>query len=451
MIFNNNDKAQAVMFIGNEGVVKELLFPEFEAVLDGFVPMEEWGGRTANAVYLEVNSDFCATAAVFFTVGFEDNGAVERSWNLPLMDLARTAAKGPDMGAGPIHLVCASQCPVALFKDYMWDPDFKSSSSQLAQIKKALKRNKMGIHFKPAESGSLASDFGDLKPETAEKMQQLSKKMGEQYQKELRDHVAQLLKDQRLQMSAMATEKDKAVNDVRLEYIKKIEAIQSQLTQKSAALEDAQKRNEELKDTIDGQVQKIEGLREYFEKKLERAQVSDEELADSMQQHSDATVEAKVTAAVKEVNDLLKMKEVELLYRQEHEEAMRKELDQLRLENSELVENGGDHVLETLSRKGVNFVTYQPGAGHITIPLSQISLFMDGPAAFTAGYCGVSEKHYNAWLKHYQAPICMASGMDGELCGANVERVTNPAEFIDGESNYCTQHNQLNQVEAVKN
>ncbi len=448
MALTENDKSQAVMFIGKEGVVKELLYPEFQAVLDGFVPMEEWANRTAKAVYLEFNSEFCVTAAVFFTLSFEPDGMVERSWNLPLLDLARTSAKGPDMGAGPIHLVCASQCPVALFKDFMWDPDLKPQSSHLIQIKKSLKRNKMGIHFKPVDQST--QGFGELPADVAKKMQQLSKSMGEQYQKELRDQVAQMIKDQRLQTATMSSEKEKAVNAVRLEFIKKIEALQQQLETRSQELLDAKKRNSELKETIEGQVQKIEGLREYFEKKLERTQAGDEAQARAAQQFSEEEVSSKVEEAVRETKELLKMKEVELIYHTEHEEALQVELELLREEKQELLENGGDHLLEKLSRKGVNFVTYQPGAGHITIPLSQISLFLDSPVVFTADYCGVSEKHYSAWLQHYQAPVCMAETANGELCGANLDRVASPTEFVDGESNFCLSHNQLKNAGAVE-
>lgn len=449
MIYNHNDRAQAIVFIGNEGVIKELLFAEFEAILDGFVPLEEWSGRTAKAVYLELNSQFCPTAAVFFTLSFDSRGAVDRSWNLPLMDLARTAAKGPDLGAGPIHLVCASQAPVALFKDYLWDPDLKSGTGHLAQIKKALQRNKLALQFRAPTKGVDFNDIaGDVSGDVSKKLQQLSQKLGENYQKELRDHVAQLLQDQRLQMTALTAEKDKAVNDVRLDYLKKIEGLQAQLEQRGAQLHEVHQRNAELKDTIDAQAQKIEGLREYFEKKLERAQgqATDEAVLDAIRKQSTAQAQARSASALREADELMKMKDMELSFRKEHEESLQRELDILRHENQELLANGGDHVLEKLSRKGVNFVTYQPGAGHITIPLTQLPLFMDNPRAFTADYCGVSEKHYAAWLQHFQAPICQAHGAGGELCGENVERITNPIEFVDGESNYCAQHNQVHAV-----
>lgn len=447
MIYNERDTAQAVMFLGRNGVVKELLFPEFQSILDGFVPLEDWSERTAKAVYLELNNVFCATAAVFFTLSFDKRGAVERLWNLPLLDLARTSARGPDMGAGPIRLVCQSQCPVALFKDFLWNPDLKPSGSHLVQIKKALKRNKLNLVFKAEPNNPNSANGGGL---SSAQMREMSQRMGESYQKELRDQVAQLLKDQRLQIATMSADKDQAVNEVRLEYLKKFELLQNQLEIKTHLLEETLQQNDDLNRMVAGQVQKIEGLREYFERKLERGQGADSARLDAVRRESELEAQAKIELAMREAQEHIRMKDAELIFRREHEEALEKQLKALRDESQQLIEKGGDFVLEALSRKGVNFVTYQPGAGHITIPLTQIPLFMESPIAFTAGYCGVSEKHYALWLKHYQTPVCQAVVGKNQLCGADLERISNPVEFVDGESNYCHEHNRLKSLRAVK-
>ena len=429
MFLSERDKAQAVLFFGKEGIVRELLYNEFEALLDGFVPLEEWSGRTVKAAYVEINSKFCVTAAVFFTVSFDDSGAVEASWNIPLMDLARTSTTGPDMGAGPIHIACASKCPVAFYKKWLWDPE----AAHLKLMDKPIKRNRMGIHFKKEESDTLPGQGGG----------NVSISLGVDYQKELKAQMDQLLKEQRSQLSNLVSDKDNAVKEVRLEYAAKLESLQQILQDKDAQLHEAEKRNEELKQTIDGQVQKIEGLREYFEHKLERAQGNEQEVIDSLKTHYEAETEAKLNSVTKELSDLLKMKEVELVYRIEHEEQLQDEIDRLRQENQELLANSGDFVLQKLSEKGVNFVTYQTGAGHITIPLSEISNFVENPSAFTAAYCGVSEKHYLAWLKHYQAPVCIAEDDNGDMCCANIPRKSSPDQFVPGESEYCEQHNTM--------
>ncbi len=116
----DTEKAQAVLFFGDNGVTKELLHSEFEALLDGYVPICEWQNEEKKAVYVEFNKDYIAVAAVFFNISFDAEGLVDPAWNLPLLDMARTVSKGPDLGAGPIHLACYSQCPVAYYRDWLW-------------------------------------------------------------------------------------------------------------------------------------------------------------------------------------------------------------------------------------------------------------------------------------------------------------------------------------------
>lgn len=440
MHYLDSEKAQAVVFFSREGVCKELLYPELEAILDGFVPLGEWADTTQKAAYIEFNSELNLTAAVFFIMSFDERGGVDPSWNLPLVDMARTASKGPDLGAGPIHLVCSSLCPVAYFKDWLWDPDLRTTSSHFAQIKKSLKRNRLGLHFKPKDASEERAG-GQMSSADAKKLEiRLSQEFSKQYEKEFRDQMAQLLKEQRLRIATMTSEKDNTVKELRLEQVKKVESLQISLEEKQAQIVDLEKRNQELKNTIDGQVQKIEGLREYFEHKLQRVQGSDVGYIDSMQAQHDAELEAKIEAATRELNDLLKMKELELTYHNDHQAELREEIQKLRRENQDLMANSGDHMLEKLSRKGVNFVTYQPGAGHITIPYADMPKFVDNPNAFTAAYCGVSEKHYQAWLKHYQTPVCSALDDTGQMCCEDLPRVVNPEQFVPGESDLCAKH-----------
>ena len=190
MFLHDTDKAQAVLFFGKEGISKELLYPELEALLEGFVPLEEWANSTQKAAYVEFNHQFVVTAAVFFTMAFDAKGAVDSGWNLPLLDMARTTAKGPDLGAGAIRIACASQCPIAYFKDWLWDPDMDPEGPQFKQIKRSLKRNRLGVHFRSTRAADdSASGF------SAQEVQHLeahfSQHFSKQYEKALREQMSQ--------------------------------------------------------------------------------------------------------------------------------------------------------------------------------------------------------------------------------------------------------------------
>jgi len=435
MFLFDTDKAQAVLFFGKEGVSRELLYPELEALLDGYVPIEEWANTTQKAAYVEFNKDFIPVAAVFFTMAFDTRGAVDRSWNLPLLDMARTTARGPDLGAGPIHMVCASQCPIAFFKDWMWDPDLKPDGSHFKQMLRALKRNRLGVHFRVVHN---TEDSGAGL--SAKDLQRLEMQFSKQYEQAMREQMAQLLDGQKARIASMTSDKDQAVEQLRGEFARKSDEFQAKLEEKEAVVRDLEQRNRELHTTIDGQLQKIDGLREYYEHKLRRAQGTEAESLEAVKVRLEAQWNSKIAAATAEMAELLKMKEVELLYRADHEEQLRQEIERLRRSQQDSQANSGDLFLEKLSRKGVNFVTYQPGAGHITIPYSEMTHFLESPTAFTASYCGVSEKNYLAWLKHYQMPVCGAVDEAGETCCTDLPRVVNPSDFVPGASDLCDKH-----------
>src|SRR5690606_25183244 len=108
MQYHSPEQLEAVFLFQGDSVAREMLYREFEAILDGFVPVTEYAGGLAKAVYVQVNPDLMMSAAVFFILAFDDKGMIDRRWNVPLQQLAASAARGPDLGAGPIRLACFS-------------------------------------------------------------------------------------------------------------------------------------------------------------------------------------------------------------------------------------------------------------------------------------------------------------------------------------------------------
>ena len=138
MLLLSTEKARAVYFFDQAEIVGQLLPPEFESMLDGFVPSKEWALRTMQAAYVEINHRLLITAAVFFKVGFDDHGWIDGSWNMPLADRPNAAKQAPDLGAGPIHMASFSQCPIDLYKQLLWDPEVKGRQNHLGQLKSRL-------------------------------------------------------------------------------------------------------------------------------------------------------------------------------------------------------------------------------------------------------------------------------------------------------------------------
>src|SRR4051812_8086725 len=106
MTFESSEIVEAVVLFAGDRVSREMLYPEFEAILDGFVPVPDYKGSAAKAVYLTINPQLKITSAVFFLLDFDEKGMVDRRWNIPLRQLAQISGKGPDLGVGPIRLAC---------------------------------------------------------------------------------------------------------------------------------------------------------------------------------------------------------------------------------------------------------------------------------------------------------------------------------------------------------
>ena len=444
MIFDHDELASAIFLFDRQGgLLREMLYSEFEAILDGYVPVRELANQTIPAVFAQINSKLLVERAVFFWVSLTRTGEIDPSWNLPLDQLAMNASAGPDLGAGPIKLACASQCPISHHRGSLWDPDLRKGKGQLTVLKKSAALNRLSIQFREPSKDELEQ------AQSREKQEQ-QRNFNEEYLQELRSHMAHLLKEQRLKASTIEREHEREIKELKTESANRLEEYRQLLDSKGRALEEERERNKSLKETIEGQAKKIEGLREYFEHKLSLREGEESDHIEALKQNYETELELKVNAATTELQELLQMREVELLYRNEQEAQLHDEIARLRQENEQFVANSGDRLLDKMASKGISFVTYQPGAGHITLPKSEISRFMDNPIAYAAGVCGVQEGHYLAWLEHYQAPVCRHCDEAGTICSANIQRINSPSEFHIGHDDHCDQHKKIKSINSLK-
>ncbi len=440
MIFDEDDLAGAVLFFSEESdLIREMNYSEYQAILDGYVPAVDLANRELYAVYVEITSKFQVKNTVFFMVRFTSQGYIDESWSVPLFQLARFASKGPDLGGGPIGLVCASRCPIKHQRGALWDPEQKPGKSEFKAIAEAVKRNKVGIMFREQdpEKKRQEQDSADAR-EVMEKA--VAMRLRNQYDKELADKVEQLSERHQLQTQKLIQDKELEIGEFKLQQKYRVEEYRTLVNEQKQLLADERERSAILKETIQGQAEKIQGLREYFELKLEKAEGNEQDQIEQLKYNHKIELQACVEAAVTELKEMLQMREVELQYRNEQDTKLREELGRLREQNEFMASNSGDNLLTKMLEKGVSFVTYQPGAGHITLPISDIPRYMENPASYVAQYCGVEEDHYSAWLEHFHVPICRMENGPGELCGENINRVESPADFVLGETDRCHKH-----------
>lgn len=409
--------AEAILFFDDHEIIKEMTYAEFQAILDNYVPLHDIAQRHMHAVYVRINSQLHVTAAVFFKISFDRAGFVEKSWNLPLQHLADQAAKGPNLGSGPIALACFSQCPIPWQQNNLWDPLMQASKNDFVMLKKHIRNNALGLVFE----------------------KRLEQNSDSRYDQE-RTRAALLIKEQRLKQKLLSAKADQDMRQMDLNHQEKVLAYQRQLNEYQQQLNELRSLNLELKEMLAGQSDKINGMREYYEHKLQLALQNDNSEQQALEEHYESELLLQAEALAAEYNAQLQSKDVELLYRSERESKLKQEILLLQQENRKLLDGANDTILNRLNEAGVNFVIYHPGAGHLTIQANEVEIYLNNPMAYVAKQCGVNEQHYRLWLDHFYTPSCQHVLGDGESCDKPIQRMDEPRQFIIGESDCCPEH-----------
>ncbi len=429
------EQTEAILFFSDDQIAREMLYPEFEAILDGFVPVLEQAGTTAKAAYLRIDEQLCITAMVFFRVDFDAAGMVDQRWNIPLQQLANTAAKGPDLGAGPITLACYSQCPIEWQQKNLWDPQMQPGRNSFVLARKAVRRNRLGLMVREKP----------VSPKVVEEKshEQLQQRLHQQYSQELRDRMAHMLREQRLRITTLNNRHERRIQTLQQENQKRLQLYREKIQQLQEKNAELNHRHETLRENFDAQATKIEGMRDYFSHKLKAAHMDESSQLQTLQENFELELAARIQSATNELQERLDMREMELFYRQQQENNLKDEVGRLRQENQSLLNQGSGQLLNKLSRAGINFVAFHPGAGQISVAADEMGRYMDNPEAFAADKCGVDEALYRDWLEHYQNPQCRALDASGNRCAQPLSRVNHPRDFHQGESDRCSKHQEL--------
>ena len=435
---------EAVMFFADGGIRKAMFFHEFEALLDGLVGLPEFAEQQVSAAYLLINPRLMVRSAVFFYIDFDEQGKADTGWNMPLRHLAEKAGRGPDLGAGPIRLACRSQCPVSWHQMHMWDPDLAPGKNDLAILRDAVKANRLGILI---EDDRPAVELDRLQMAREEKWHappdpgaEQAKVQAEKDEHEHRLKTAQLIKQLRLRITSLTQRNEEEV--AKLKLLAEQQSIALNASQKSLqqSLQQKEKLNLDLKADLSVQAANLSNVREEMTRQLRAAEQHSQSAQDLLRNQFEIELKAQLAAAVADYKEQVAIRDVELAYHAEMDGQLQQEVNRLKAEREQLVIQGGDQILQRLSKLGVVFVVYHPGAGHLTIPLQDIGRYQDQPMAYVAAKCFVSEEQYVSWLAHYQQPTCESLMSNGDRCAMPVDRVDTPSRFVAGESNCCARH-----------
>ncbi len=403
------DGYAAVFFMDGSQVSRQMRASEFGAFLDGYVGLSDLAETDVRAVLVELNGELLVQSLVFFRIWFDEEGRADTHWNVPIEELARNGAKGPDMGGGAIRLVCRSQCPDPRFKEDLWDPDMTPGNNHFQTIRKAVEANSLKFRKKePAREEEIPVLNAQAEAPGTDDSAAAD-----------RSRLAQLIREQRLRIKTLQSVHRDSLSDLQREHRLEMQTLRGEIADLEQKYERQRLSNEQLK----------KRLAERNEQYLTMQEQIADSGADKQREESNADAELVL------MKDQLERRQRELELRDDKIVALEQENHELR--NREPVENS---IMDHLKRQSVFLVAYHPGVGHLTLPFEDIETYFENPTAYAADRCGMNEPAYREWLEHYENPVCAHETDDGKRCGEPILRVSQPSEFRPGVDDRCEQH-----------
>jgi hypothetical protein len=466
---NSSGSFEAVFMFGKKGIAKEMLYQEFESVLDGLIGTPSLADKKVQAAYVEINSSLNIKALVFFTISFDKQGMADSTWNLPLDKLARKGVQGPDLGAGPVSIYMQGGNEIDDYDKYLWDPGERAGSNDLIHVRDAVRKNRlclssdddseermgnaaMGMREPsnsygdeddvPVATSTLASDDNDEFSQAIKiiesqriKITALENALTQNKPKK-NDGLEKAFSESKLELENIQKRLlESQKNEEKLTLLK--EKLEEKLEERKKAVKKSEQENEQIqllvKKTEKQGQEKLERAKEKYQKNL---QLESEKIENKLTKRITELEQEKLDSA----SEITKEKEAELHKERQKIESLNKELTSLRGEKFRLMKDGAEGFFKKIDAADISFMTFKPGAGHITITVDEIGGYIEDPDSFLAKKCGVSLEEYHAWRDHYDKPICLAPLPDKQVCGKTIFRSDSPAKFNPGSTDRCQSH-----------
>ena len=422
--------SEAVLFFDERGIVKSMLYSDFEAILDGMVGVPEFADSEMRGAFCMVDARLQVAAMVLFLIDFGDDGMADTTWNVPLRHLAEHGGPGPDMGAGPIRLACRSQCPVAWHQEQLWDPEMKPGANDFVRVRDTLRERgrKMGLYIDesappPVVSAAPVQAVPTIRPDAAPARQSEQERV----------RLARTIKELRLRIQTLENGHKEEVAQLRYAQQQKEEILSTQLEKVLMQFKTLKSQNEALREQNVSLKEQVASLSHSLEEQARQEASQGSEIEILTEQYRMALAQ-RLEEERARLTEQMHAKELDVLDREEKISALEQEVREARREQIRMANSGAQKLLEKLQALGLNFIAFHPGAGHVSISAQEISDYMQNPIAFAARKCLVTEEHYRAWLRHYENPVCQVACVNGQICGKRVIRVDVPNQFKPGAS-----------------
>jgi len=402
---------QIIFFIAEDNsVYREMMFAEFEAVLDGVVGIDDMANSIARGVYCEINVHLKPISMVYFLVEFDGQGEPPRTWNVPFSSLIQKATPKTVHGA-QLRQVTQSECGIEWQRDSLWDPTDKT----VQNVIQAIDTNNLCL---PGEPMSIGGEHATLQPNGGQQQAVFNQQTTGLHTTTNDAYFQDTMQNMEQQL--------RAAKSVANEYEDKNRALNQQLfeLQQKFGAYSTNAQN------------KIQTITKEFQQRLQKK-------VEACEKQSKEQMEAQISAlhaslSEKETNYQLALKAQHTL---EHKvKQMTAELLIFRRDKIMLLKQGADEFFLKLEVAGLSFIAFHPGAGHVSVSVDNMTQYLDNPVYFAAAKCGITEDAYRIWLTHHEKPVCQAPLSSGECCGKRISRTENPNNYTPGISDRCERH-----------
>src|SRR5690606_34593215 len=152
--------------------------------------------------------------------------------------------------------------------------------------------------FKTAAADTAAALEAEQRAQARRREQKIQErtqqKLHHHYSQELRDRLAHVIKQQRLRITTLINRQKTKSQSLQQDQQKRLQGYQQELMDMQKQKQELEDRNRILKEELDVQLQKVEGVREYFTHKLKAAQMDESSQVQALQENFSLEMEARL-------------------------------------------------------------------------------------------------------------------------------------------------------------
>jgi hypothetical protein len=238
--------AEAVLFFERNEVVVEMTYGEFEALLAGAAPLQQFAASIVRAAYVVVGTGLAVRGVVLFLIAIDEEGRADPGFRVPLRHLVRHAGPGPDLGCGPMRLASKSQCSVSWHAHNLWEPEGAGDDHSVSRVQRVIWRNRLGLRF-------LQSDDAPFEPTQEGLLAQKEEKIDRAFGDEGRVSLQQLIRQHGQDLDALRRKYRADLEQQQQIYLDQIRGCRNEIQRLKSLLKHEQNRNRRLQSLLRGE------------------------------------------------------------------------------------------------------------------------------------------------------------------------------------------------------